>query len=90
MKLVRFFAGYVRRYIAWGLLALVAIPVYAVASTTLVALIEPIFGEVVVSGKTALREAEKRGLPVDRELALYAIHGVLHLVGFDDVEENFG
>ncbi len=53
MKLLRFFAGYVRRYTAWGMLALVAIPVYAVASTTLVALIEPIFGEVLQVGDEA-------------------------------------
>lgn len=42
------------------------------------------FGEVVVSADTALREARRRKLPPDRELALYAIHGTLHLVGFDD------
>jgi probable rRNA maturation factor len=42
------------------------------------------FGEVVVSVDTALREARRRKLPPDRELALYAIHGTLHLVGFDD------
>src|SRR2546428_428908 len=43
-----------------------------------------IFGEVVVSSETALREARKRRLPPEEELALYAIHGTLHLVGFDD------
>ena len=42
------------------------------------------FGEVVVSVDTAAREAAKRGLPVAREVALYAIHGTLHLAGFDD------
>lgn len=47
---------------------------------------ERMFGEIVVSGETALREAKKRGLSPERELALYAIHGTLHLVGFDDLE----
>ncbi len=43
------------------------------------------FGEVVVSLDTAQREAGKRDLPVAREVALYAIHGTLHLMGLDDV-----
>lgn len=44
------------------------------------------FGEVVVSTETALREATRRGLPVAREIALYAIHGTLHLMGLDDLD----
>jgi probable rRNA maturation factor len=43
-----------------------------------------VVGEVVVSAETALREARRRGLDPRRELALYAIHGVLHLAGYDD------
>ena len=45
---------------------------------------ETVFGEVIVSTETAAREAENRNLPAVREVALYAIHGTLHLVGFDD------
>jgi len=41
-------------------------------------------GEVVISAETAAREAARRGLRPDLEIALYAIHGALHLVGFDD------
>lgn len=44
------------------------------------------FGEVVISAETAAREARARRLPSHAELALYAIHGVLHLVGHDDLE----
>ena len=44
------------------------------------------FGEVVVSAETAAREAERRSVPMAREAALYAIHGTLHLVGFDDLD----
>ena len=41
-------------------------------------------GEVIVSAETAQREAPAyRNTPQD-ELLLYVIHGVLHLVGFDD------
>lgn len=47
---------------------------------------DPVFGQVVVSVDTARREAVRRRLPLDREIALYAVHGTLHLVGFDDVE----
>ncbi|HVR75756.1 MAG TPA: rRNA maturation RNase YbeY [Planctomycetota bacterium] len=45
-----------------------------------------LFGEVVVSAEAALREARRRGLLPEEELALYAIHGALHLVGFDDLD----
>lgn len=43
-------------------------------------------GEIVVSVDTATREAARRGLSVNAELALYAVHGVLHLLGYDDKE----
>jgi probable rRNA maturation factor len=45
-------------------------------------------GEVVVSVETARREAAARGVAVQAELALYVIHGVLHLLGFDDLDET--
>ena len=43
-------------------------------------------GEVVASAETAAREASKRGIPPEREIALYVIHGTLHLAGYDDME----
>ena len=48
--------------------------------------LDELLGEVVVSAETALREARKRRLLPEREVALYAIHGTLHLVGFDDTD----
>ncbi len=48
---------------------------------------EPLLGEVVVSVDTAAREAAERGLPFERELLLYVIHGALHLLGYDDRQE---
>lgn len=45
-------------------------------------------GDVVVSIQTARREAEHRGHGVDAELALYAVHGTLHLLGYDDQEPD--
>jgi len=43
-------------------------------------------GEVVVSVETAAREAERLKCSTPDELALYVLHGVLHLMGFDDKE----
>ena len=41
-------------------------------------------GEIVVSVDTAAREADARGHSVDAELALYVVHGTLHLLGYGD------
>lgn len=45
-------------------------------------------GEIVISTDTARREAEARDLPPSTEIVLYAIHGVLHLLGYDDVDDE--
>lgn len=47
---------------------------------------DDVFGQVVVSVDTARREARSRRLSLEREVALYAVHGTLHLVGHDDLE----
>jgi len=41
-------------------------------------------GELVLSADTAARNAEEFQWPAHDELTLYAIHGTLHLVGYDD------
>lgn len=43
-----------------------------------------LLGEVVVCVEKAIAEARRRRLPVEREVMLYAVHGVLHLLGYDD------
>lgn len=43
-----------------------------------------ILGDVVVSAERALSYAEEHGLKVEDELSLYSIHGILHLLGYDD------
>jgi len=50
MRLVTFLFRYVRRYVAWAAISLVAIVTFAAATVALVALIEPIFGEVLLAG----------------------------------------
>ena len=41
-------------------------------------------GEVVTCVPEAARQARRLGVSVERELLLYALHGMLHLSGFDD------
>lgn len=41
-------------------------------------------GEIVLSAETAWREAQSRRLPVPQEIARYAVHGLLHLTGWND------
>ena len=43
-------------------------------------------GEVVVAYPQAQRQALQRGVPLDQELALLIVHGVLHLAGHDHLE----
>ena len=43
-------------------------------------------GEVIVSYPQAQRQAEERGAPLENELALLVVHGVLHLTGHDHLE----
>jgi probable rRNA maturation factor len=40
--------------------------------------------EVIISVDTAVRQARRFGSTPRRELALYLIHGLLHLHGYDD------
>ena len=41
-------------------------------------------GELVIGAEVAKAQAESRGHEVGAELALYVIHGLLHLCGYDD------
>jgi probable rRNA maturation factor len=41
-------------------------------------------GEIVVNASLAAREARGRGARPIHELTLYALHGALHLAGYDD------
>jgi len=45
-------------------------------------------GDVVISVETAMREARRRGHEPDAEVALYAVHGILHLLGYDDHQDR--
>lgn len=45
-------------------------------------------GEIVIGAEVALEQAKERGHDVHAELALYVIHGLLHLCGYDDGSEK--
>lgn len=45
-------------------------------------------GDVVISYPRAQAQAEAGGHPVEAELQLLVVHGVLHLSGYDHVEEQ--
>jgi probable rRNA maturation factor len=44
-------------------------------------------GEILISTETAARQALDHGQPFEHELALYAIHGLLHLAGWHDEDD---
>lgn len=47
-----------------------------------------ILGEVFVCPETAIKYAESKGRDPYDETLLYIIHGILHLIGYDDREKN--
>ncbi len=49
---------------------------------------EPIDVDIAVCYGVAHAAAAERGWGVERELLLYALHGVLHCAGFDDHDES--
>ena len=48
----------------------------------------PLSGEVFVCPRTAVLYAEQKGLDPYQETALYVVHGLLHLMGYDDLTAN--
>ncbi|HNX90445.1 MAG TPA: rRNA maturation RNase YbeY [Candidatus Omnitrophota bacterium] len=45
-------------------------------------------GDVAISTDKAVENAKKFGTALNEEIALYVIHGILHLAGFDDIDEK--
>ncbi|MDQ2799511.1 MAG: rRNA maturation RNase YbeY [Armatimonadota bacterium] len=43
-----------------------------------------ILGDIVIALPTARYQAQAAGWPQESELALLAVHGLLHLLGYDD------
>ena len=47
-----------------------------------------ILGDVVISIETATRQAATRGHDIDQELRILLVHGILHLLGHDHVDDG--
>jgi probable rRNA maturation factor len=45
-------------------------------------------GEVIVSAEMAVEQAQRFQWPPKAELLLYVVHGTLHLVGYDDLNDE--
>jgi len=45
-------------------------------------------GDVFVCPEVAREYVAANGGELEREVALYVIHGLLHLIGYDDIEES--
>jgi probable rRNA maturation factor len=43
-----------------------------------------VMGEIVISAERAREEARRRRIHLETELIHYAVHGMLHLLGYDD------
>ena len=46
-----------------------------------------VLGDIVISLPTAARQAEAAGWTLENEIALLGVHGLLHLLGYDDETE---
>ena len=49
---------------------------------------ERVLGDVYVGWRQAIRQAAREGVPVREEIARLAVHGTLHVLGFDHPEEE--
>ena len=45
-----------------------------------------LIGEIVISLDQAKKQARMYGVSFEKELCLYVIHGILHLLGYDDIK----
>lgn len=50
--------------------------------------IEELLGDIVISAQTAKRQAKSYGHSFKREVAYLVVHSMLHLLGYDHMEEE--
>ena len=47
-----------------------------------------LLGDIIISAGTAARQAEEFGHGLEREIVYLAVHGLLHLLGYDHMQEE--
>ena len=47
-----------------------------------------LLGDIIISAETAMRQAEEFGHGLEREIVYLAVHGLLHLLGSDHMQEE--
>lgn len=47
-----------------------------------------LLGDIIISADTAVRQAEEYGHSLLREVAFLSVHSILHLVGYDHIEDG--
>ena len=47
-----------------------------------------LLGDVVLAYETTLKEARAQGIALDAHVSHLVVHGVLHLIGFDHLEDS--
>ena len=50
--------------------------------------IEHLLGDAIISAPPAVRQGEEYGHGLEREMTYLAVHGMLHLLGYDHMEEK--
>lgn len=48
---------------------------------------EHLYGDIIISAETALRQAEEYGHGLEREMTYLAVHGMFHLLGYDHMTD---
>lgn len=49
---------------------------------------EHLLGDIIISAETAQRQAEEFGHGLEREIVYLAVHGLLHLLGYDHMTDE--
>lgn len=49
---------------------------------------EHLYGDIIISAQTALRQAEEYGHGLEREMTYLAVHGMFHLLGYDHMTDE--